>query len=105
MKTIPIESTFYQCISDVIKWHKQYPDDWKQTWFELQKHYSEEVGCPDGVFVPLDIDAKINAAYIVLVCCMVMEILLKQWKYLHVLGKILIVILLLPVVFRCDAGL
>lgn len=40
MKTIPIESTFYQCISDVIKWHKQYPDDWKQTWFELQKHYS-----------------------------------------------------------------
>ena len=66
LKTIPIESTFYQCISDVIKWHKQYPDDWKQTWFELQKHYSEEVGCPDGVFVPLDIDAKINAAYIVL---------------------------------------
>lgn len=66
LKTIPIESTFYQCISDVIKWHKQYPDDWKQTWFELQKHYSEEVGCPDGVFAPLDIDAKINAAYIVL---------------------------------------
>ena len=66
LKTIPIESTFYQCISDVIKWHKQYPDDWKQTWCELQKHYSEEVGCPDGVFVPLDIDAKINAAYIVL---------------------------------------
>ena len=64
LKTIPIESTFYQCISDVIKWHKQYPDDWKQTWFELQKHYSEEVGCPDGVFAPLDIDAKINSAYV-----------------------------------------
>ena len=66
LKTIPTESTFYKCIADVIKWHKQYPEDWKQTWFELQKHHSEEIGCPDGVFAPLDIDAKINAAYIVL---------------------------------------
>lgn len=66
LKTIPAESTFYKCIADVIKWHKQNPDDWKQTWFELQKHHSEEIGCPDGVFAPLDIDAKINAAYIVL---------------------------------------
>lgn len=66
LKTIPVESTFYKCIADVIKWHKQYPDDWKQTWFELQKHHSEETGCPEGVFAPLDIDAKINAAYIVL---------------------------------------
>ncbi len=30
------------------------------------KHHVEEIGCPDGVFHPLDIDAKINAAYIVL---------------------------------------
>ena len=66
LKTIPRESSFYQCISDVIKWHKKYPDDWQQTWFEIQKKHSSEVGCPDGVFHPLDIDAKINAAYIVL---------------------------------------
>lgn len=38
----------------------------KRTWFEIQKHHAEEIGCPDGVFHPLDIDAKINAAYIVL---------------------------------------
>ena len=66
LKTIPEESDFYKCINDVIVWHKRYPDDWKQTWFELQKKWSEEVGCPDGVFTPFDIDAKINAAYIVL---------------------------------------
>lgn len=66
LQSIPSESTFHKCIADVIKWHKQYPDDWKQAWFELQKHYSEEIGCPDGIFTPLDIDAKINAAYIVL---------------------------------------
>jgi len=66
LKTIPKESDFYKCIHDVILWHKQYPEDWKQTWFELQKKWTEEVGCPDGVFTPFDIDAKINAAYIVL---------------------------------------
>jgi hypothetical protein len=66
LKTIPEESEYYQCISDVIKWHKQYPNDWNQTWFEIQKKWSSEVGCPDGVFAPFDIDAKVNSAYIVL---------------------------------------
>lgn len=66
LKTIPKESGFYKCISNVIKWHKKYPKDWKQTWFEIQKHHAEDIGCPEGVFHPLDIDAKINAAYIVL---------------------------------------
>src|SRR5258708_7369337 len=66
LKTIPPQSTFYQCINDVIQWHDQYPGDWKRTWFELQKKWTDEVGCPDGVFHAFNIDAKINAAYIVL---------------------------------------
>ena len=66
LKTIPEQSEFYQCIADVIKWHKQYPDDWKDTWFELQKKWSMETGCPHGVFSAFDIDAKINASYVVL---------------------------------------
>ncbi len=66
LKTIPSQSTFYECISDVITWHNKYPADWKQTWFELQKKWSDDYGCPDGVFNAFNIDAKINAAYIVL---------------------------------------
>jgi len=66
LKTIPRESTYYQCMADVIRWHKQYPGDWKQTWFECEKKWSEEVGCPDGVFLPLNIDAVINSAYILI---------------------------------------
>ncbi len=66
LKTIPQESDFYKCIADVIYWHKMYPNDWKRTWFEIQKKYSEDIGCPEGVFHPLNIDAKVNAAYIVL---------------------------------------
>lgn len=66
LKPIPTQSKFYQCISDVIKWHTEYPSDWKQTWFEVQKKWAEESGCPNGVFNPLNIDAKLNAAYVVI---------------------------------------
>lgn len=66
LKTIPKQSEFYQCINDVIGWYKKYPTDWKQTWFEVQKKWSEDVGCPDGVFGSFNIDAKVNAAYVVM---------------------------------------
>lgn len=66
LKTIPQESRYYQCMNDVIRWHKEFPDDWKRTWFECEKKWSEDIGCPDGVFVPFNIDAVINSAYILI---------------------------------------
>lgn len=66
LKAIPQESRFYQLIADVVQWHKMYPGDWKQTWFEIQKKWSAEKGCPNGVFNAFNIDASLNAAYIVL---------------------------------------
>lgn len=66
LKTIPKESSFYQCMTDVIKWHKKYPKDWRQTWAECEKKWSAEVGCPEGVFEPLNIDAMINSAYVII---------------------------------------
>ncbi len=66
LKTIPQQSRYYQCMSDVIKWHEMYPDDWKRTWFECEKKWSSDIGCPDGVFVPFNIDAVINSAYILI---------------------------------------
>ncbi|MCG6188574.1 ADP-ribosylglycohydrolase family protein [Maribellus maritimus] len=66
LKAIPEESQFYQCIHDVIQWHNEYPNDWKQTWFEVERKWSADIGCPDGVFRNFNIDAKINAAYIVI---------------------------------------
>jgi hypothetical protein len=50
----------------VIGWCEEFPDDWKRTWFETEKKWSSDVGCPDGVFDAFNIDAKINAAYIVI---------------------------------------
>ncbi len=66
LKAIPENTTFYQCIADVIHWYDQYPNDWKQTWFETQKKWSSDIGCPDGVFTAFDIDAKLNSAYVVI---------------------------------------
>lgn len=66
LKTIPAESKFFKCMSDVIEWHEAYPDDWKTTWALVQEKWSFDIGCPDGVFRDFDIDAVINSAYIII---------------------------------------
>jgi hypothetical protein len=66
LKPIPEQTRFHQAISDVIGWHKQYPDDWKKCWFEFEKEHTSEKGCPEGVFNAFNIDASVNAAYVVI---------------------------------------
>jgi len=66
LKTIPPQSEFYQCIKEVIADYKKFPNDWKQTWLEVQKKWANDIGCPEGIFVPFNIDAKVNAAYVVI---------------------------------------
>jgi hypothetical protein len=66
LMSIPENSRFYQAIADVIKWHRQFPDDWKQCWFEFEKKHTSEKGCPEGVFNSFNIDAGVNAAYVVI---------------------------------------
>lgn len=66
LKVIPKQSKYYQCMADVIAWHKQYPNDWKTTWQLCQNKWGSEVGCPDGVLAPFNIDAIINSAYILI---------------------------------------
>lgn len=65
LKAIPSQSRFHKTISDVVKWHSQYPDDWKKCWFEIEKHHTSEKGCPEGVFNAFNIDASVNSAYVV----------------------------------------
>lgn len=66
LKTIPEGTKYHECISDVIRWHKQYPDDWKSTWFKIQKKWTDDIGCPDGVYSQFNIDATVNSAYVVM---------------------------------------
>jgi hypothetical protein len=66
LKTIPAESKFAKCMSDVIRWHKQNPKDWKSTWFKVHRKWAQDIGSPRGVFKPFNIDAKINAAWVLM---------------------------------------
>lgn len=66
LKAIPQQSRFYRCMSDVIRWHKQYPNDWKQTWAECEKKWNQDIGCPEGTLLPYNIDAVINSAYVIM---------------------------------------
>lgn len=66
LKVIPEQSKYYRCMSDVIKWHEQYPDNWEITWALCQKNWSFDLGCPDGVYSDFNIDATINSAYILI---------------------------------------
>ena len=66
LKTIPEETKFHSTISDVIKYWKKYPDDWKQCWFEVTNRHANDVGCPEGVWNGFNIDATINSAFVVI---------------------------------------
>lgn len=66
IQTIPEGTLFRSCINDVIAVSKKYPNDWKTTWFEIEKKWNRDVGCPKGVYLSFNIDAKINSAYVAL---------------------------------------
>lgn len=53
-------------MSDVIRWYKRYPNDWKQTWAECEKKWNQDIGCPEGTLLPYNIDAVINSAYVIM---------------------------------------
>ncbi len=70
LKCVPRKSQFAECIEDVLDWYKKYPDDWKKTWGLVEEKYQDNhdyrrfsCGGPESDF---NIDAKINAAYIVM---------------------------------------
>jgi hypothetical protein len=66
LRTIPPESLFARTIQTVIQGHRENPKDWKETWFRVLKNWGEDVGCPEGVFRPFNIDARINSAWVAL---------------------------------------
>ena len=66
LKLIPTESHFHEIITDIIEVHNQSPNDWKIAWnFIHDKWVDTDLG-PWGVFDTFNIDAKINAAWVVL---------------------------------------
>ena len=65
LKALPKESGYAQVIKDLLKWHRQYPDDWTATWQEIENKYNHDL-CPWGVEKKFNISASVNGAYIAL---------------------------------------
>jgi hypothetical protein len=69
---IPEGSQFAECINDVVKWHSENPDDWQKTWQHIEEKYQDnhdyrQFSCNrNRKSMRFNIDAKINAAYIVM---------------------------------------
>ncbi len=66
MAIIPGKTKFARTIQAVIEGHGLHPADWQRTWFEVERGWGADVGCPEGVFRPFNIDARMNAAWVVL---------------------------------------
>ncbi len=70
LSCIPEQSQYAECIRDVMEWHKEEPVNWEKTWQLIENKYRnnpdyqkyKEVN--DHYWV--DMDAKLNAAYIVM---------------------------------------
>ena len=70
LRAIPSGSQYHECISDVLAWYKQNPDDWQKTWKLINDKYHlnpkyRRFSC-SGPKSEFNIDAKINGAYIVM---------------------------------------
>lgn len=65
LKSIPVESNYYKCMTQVLDWYQENPDDWKTVW-----HLIESAGwredCPKGIDNPVNIEATVNSAYVLL---------------------------------------
>jgi hypothetical protein len=65
---IPQQSEYAQAIRDVLRWHRQNPDDWQKTWnlindkYQLDPEY-RKFACSRGKY---NIGAKINGAFVVM---------------------------------------
>ncbi|MEW6234465.1 MAG: ADP-ribosylglycohydrolase family protein [Candidatus Omnitrophota bacterium] len=69
LRCIPEKSQYAETIRDVVKWHKENPDNWEKTWNLINEKYQlnpdyRRFSCEfKDAF---NIDAKINGAYIVM---------------------------------------
>lgn len=66
VRSLPANSGYARLVSDLLAWHKQYPDDWKKAWQRLKDQWDKDDPCPEGAMRDFNIDARLNGGHIVL---------------------------------------
>ena len=72
LRSIPPDCQYAEMVRDLLRWHRDEPDDWKKTWQLVEDKYHKDPNythglCskPGGVNA-MSIDAKLNGAYILM---------------------------------------
>ncbi|MGH7455665.1 MAG: ADP-ribosylglycohydrolase family protein, partial [bacterium] len=65
LQVLPKESKYHRIIREVLDWHRQYPQDWKANWQNLENKWNKD-RCPWGAKSKFNISASLNGAYIAL---------------------------------------
>jgi hypothetical protein len=69
LRCIPEGSQYHKAISDVLRWHEEYPDDWQRTWMLIDEKYRQQAEHRRATCFALgkgDIDAKLNGSFVAL---------------------------------------
>jgi hypothetical protein len=61
---LPEGSGYRAIIEDVIKVHRENPDDWRKCWKIISDKWDRHDPCPEGALEPFNIDARLNGAFI-----------------------------------------
>lgn len=61
---IPTASQYAACIRDVLNCYARNPNDWLSTWEAIEKRWQNDTDCQPGD--PVNIDARLNGAYVVI---------------------------------------
>ncbi|HEV8186020.1 MAG TPA: ADP-ribosylglycohydrolase family protein, partial [Chthoniobacterales bacterium] len=64
LKSIPSDCDYAQVIRDVLAMHAEDASDWQKTWRRINEKWDRDDVCPYGALMPLNIDARINGAYV-----------------------------------------
>lgn len=64
MRCLPEKSRYRRCIEDVVAEYRKNPTDWKKAWQMCAEKWDLNLPCPTGAFVPYNIDAVLNGAYV-----------------------------------------
>lgn len=64
LTTIPEGTRFRERVGSILTWYREDPTDWKRAWRLYNERYSKDIGCPELILAPGNIDATMNSAYV-----------------------------------------
>ena len=64
VQCMPEGSGYRAIIEDCLALYDKYPDDWTETWRQINAKWDKHDSCPDGSLNVFNIDARLNGAYI-----------------------------------------